>query len=177
MCGGSAVYGPVGSDGPVLASVDRVDEVFAHSCREVRAALPYLRRDRCWPVYDRDLLSCWVDRRLVLTGDAAHPMLQYFAQGACQALEDASCLAGQFTVHPDDWDRALRAYADARIGRTAQIQRKVRAWGELLHADGLLRDVRNTLFHDRDSADYRHVDWLHDHTEMSDLPLPPPLST
>jgi hypothetical protein len=38
-----------------------------------------------------------VDGRLVLTGDAAHPMLQYLAQDACQAIDDA-CLGDQDTL-------------------------------------------------------------------------------
>ena len=41
---------------------------------------------------DRDPVDVWVDGRVALLGDAAHPMLQYAAQGACQALEDAVLL-------------------------------------------------------------------------------------
>ena len=44
-------------------------------------------------MYDRSPIPTWVDGRLALTGDAAHPMLQYLAQGACQAIEDAYTLA------------------------------------------------------------------------------------
>ena len=41
----------------------------------------------------------WVDGRVALLGDAAHPMLQYFAQGACQAMEDAVCLSHMLANH------------------------------------------------------------------------------
>lgn len=41
------------------------------------------------------------------------------------------------------------------------IQHRVRSWGELLYADGLLRDVRNALLQDRSPTDYRHLDWLY----------------
>jgi salicylate hydroxylase len=106
-----------------------------------------------------------VDRRLALTGDAAHPMLQYLAQGACQALEDADCLATQVAKHTTTgeigWDAALRTYNDTRARRTAQVQRTVRSWGGLWHADGMLRAVRNALLHDREPADYRYIDWLY----------------
>jgi len=144
---------------------DELDAAFAKACEEVRSALPFLWRDRCWRMYDREPIERWVDRRLALTGDAAHPMLQYLAQGACQALEDADCLATQVAKHTLDgeieWDAALRAYNNTRARRAAQVQRTVRFWGDLWHADGLLRAVRNALLRDRDPADYRYIDWLY----------------
>jgi len=144
---------------------DELDAAFASACEEVCSALPFLWRDRCWRMYDREPLERWVDRRLALTGDAAHPMLQYLAQGACQALEDADCLATQITKHSTNgeirWDAALRAYNDTRARRTAQVQRTARAWGDLWHADGMLRAVRNALLRDRDPSDYRYIDWLY----------------
>jgi salicylate hydroxylase len=144
---------------------DELDDAFAGTCDAVRAALSNLWRDRWWRMYDREPIGNWVDGRLVLTGDAAHPMLQYLAQGACQALEDADCLAGQVCeqVGADalDWDRALRGYAELRTVRTARVQRTARHWGELWHCDGLVRSVRNALLIDRDPADYRYIDWLY----------------
>ena len=144
---------------------DELDAAFASTCEEARSALPFLWRDRCWRMYDREPIERWVDRRLVLTGDAAHPMLQYLAQGACQALEDADCLATQVAKHTTTgeigWDAALRVYNDMRARHTAQVQCTVRSWGDLWHADGLLRAVRNALLRDRDPADYRFIDWLY----------------
>jgi salicylate hydroxylase len=144
---------------------DELDDAFAGSCAAVLAALPRLWRDRCWRMYDREPTDSWVDRRLALTGDAAHPMLQYLAQGACQALEDADCLAALADKHTCsagvDWDAALRGYAEVRTVRTAQVQRTARTWGELWHCDGLFRSVRNALLRDRDPADYRYIDWLY----------------
>jgi salicylate hydroxylase len=46
---------------------------------------------RRWVLCDRDLVDTWVDGRAALLGDAAHPMLQYAAQGACMALETRWC--------------------------------------------------------------------------------------
>ena len=43
----------------------------------------------------------WVDGRVALLGDAAHPMLQYFAQGACMAMEDAVCLSHMLGSHEE----------------------------------------------------------------------------
>jgi len=144
---------------------DELDAAFAATCDRIQAALPNLWRDRWWRMYDREPITTWVDGRLALTGDAAHPMLQYLAQGACQALEDAAQLAEQATkaraADGTDWDRALAAYAEIRTVRTARVQRTVRQWGDLWHCDGLFRATRNALLRDRDPGDYRYVDWLY----------------
>src|SRR5882757_1305363 len=91
---------------------EELEEVFAGCCPEVRRGLASLWRDRRWPMYDRLPIPNWVNGRLALTGDAAHPMLQYLAQGACQAIEDAHCLAGEATARPHpgeaDWETALK---------------------------------------------------------------------
>ncbi|MBB5159455.1 FAD-dependent monooxygenase [Saccharopolyspora phatthalungensis] len=144
---------------------DELDAAFAATCDPVRAALPNLWRDRWWRMYDREPIDAWIDGRLALTGDAAHPMLQYLAQGACQAIEDAECLAEYVGKHTadtgTDWDAALVGYAETRSARTARVQRAARQWGDLWHCDGLFRATRNALLTDRDPADYRHIDWLY----------------
>jgi 3-hydroxybenzoate 6-monooxygenase len=144
---------------------DELKAAFAGTCDRVRAALPNLWQDRCWRMYDREPIAGWVRGRLAVTGDAAHPMLQYLAQGACQALEDAECLATQVGkqggTDARDWDAALADYADIRTVRTARVQRTARDWGDLWHCDGLFRSVRNALLTDRDPADYRYIDWLY----------------
>ena len=62
-----------------------LDEAFSVCCPQVREATGFLWRDRWWPMYDREPLAGWTRGRVALLGDAAHPMLQYLAQGACQA--------------------------------------------------------------------------------------------
>ncbi|WP_432001007.1 FAD-dependent monooxygenase [Streptomyces sioyaensis] len=144
---------------------EELDAAFSGTCEQVQRGLTFLWRDRNWPMYDRAPIPSWVDGRIALTGDAAHPMLQYLAQGACQALEDAHCLVGEITKLSDatepDWPGALRAFQATRTQRTAQVQSAARVWGETWHVDGFARALRNTLFRDRDPADYRHIDWLY----------------
>ena len=77
---------------------------------------------KLWVLCDRDPVERWVDGRVALLGDAAHPMLQYFAQGACMAMEDAVCLSQMLGDHPDDHAAALEAYRAQRLLRTARVQ-------------------------------------------------------
>jgi salicylate hydroxylase len=145
---------------------EELDAVFAGACEPVRRGLASLWRDRRWPMYDRLPIDTWVSGRLALTGDAAHPMLQYLAQGACQAIEDAHCLsteAAKTAVDGTvDWDTALAAYQGLRTARTARVQTTARMWGDMWHVDGVARMLRNALFTDRDRAtDHTYVDWLY----------------
>lgn len=149
---------------------DELDGAFENCCGYVRESLVMTRRDRFWPMYDRAPIDHWVRGRLGLLGDAAHPMLQYLAQGACQALEDAYVIADEVARYSTpgadgrarvDWTAAMESAARRRYPRTARIQRAARTWGESWHLDGVGRLVRNELFMARDTADLSRVDWLY----------------
>ena len=147
---------------------NELDGAFVDSCPAVVDGLASLWRDRQWRMHDREPIANWVDGRVVLAGDAAHPMLQYLAQGACQAIEDAACLADQVASHrcgPSpgsiDWSGALASYNAIRTVRTARVQRTARTWGDIWHVDGVARQLRNELFADRRPDDFKHVDWLY----------------
>ncbi|MEQ4722504.1 FAD-dependent oxidoreductase [Nonomuraea sp. B19D2] len=138
---------------------DEVDDAFSHCCEHVRKSLVSLWRDKYWPMYDRAPATRWTDGRLGLLGDAAHPMLQYLAQGACQAIEDAHTVTA--LAEQGDWPTALIATQDARAVRTGQVQSAARVWGEIWHVDGIARLLRNELLIGRDPQDHRHIDWLY----------------
>jgi len=78
-----------------------------------------------WALYDREPSTTWRNGLVALLGDAAHPMLPFMAQGACQAIEDAAilgrCLEG---AGPDRQSiaRALATYEATRIERATRIQ-------------------------------------------------------
>jgi 3-hydroxybenzoate 6-monooxygenase len=104
---------------------------------------------KAWVTCDRDPIEAWVDGRVALLGDAAHPMLQYFAQGACMALEDAVCLAGQLEETPHDIARALERYRDARLLRTTRVQLQSRELGNhVYHPAGAHALLRNQMIRD-----------------------------
>jgi 2-polyprenyl-6-methoxyphenol hydroxylase-like FAD-dependent oxidoreductase len=145
---------------------EELDESFVPACDHVRTALSSIQRNARWPMYDREPLDNWRAGRTVLLGDAAHPMLQYLAQGACQALLDGSALAQSLAAAREagsDVESALETYQQERIAPTARVQRQARIWGELWHADGLLESLRDVYLRDRDPADQRFVAPIYSH--------------
>lgn len=119
---------------------------------------------RRWVLCDRDPVEKWTDGRAVLLGDAAHPMLQYFAQGACMAVEDGVVLA-QALAENDGHEAALATYVDARLLRTAQIQLQSRVIGDhIYHPVGAHAALRNMIMGAKSSETYYgHLEWLYGH--------------
>ncbi len=156
---------------------EELDARFGRGCEPVRAAAELIARDRRWPMYDRPPVARWTRNRVALLGDAAHPMLQYLAQGACQALEDAVALADALAAH-DDVLAGLAAYTAARAARTARVQTTARAWGDLWHLDpGPELERRDALLRARAPDDYSETDWLYANPAPSDLARISPAGT
>ena len=152
----------------VPVTKDEVREGFAHIAERPRQIIESADDWKLWVLCDRDPQATWVDRRVALLGDAAHPMLQYMAQGACMALEDAVCLSDMMERYGSDIEAALVAYGDARVPRTARVQMSSRLIGEhVYHPDGAQRLVRNAALHARTPDDhYRSLDWLYGGTGL-----------
>ncbi|MBJ7906813.1 3-hydroxybenzoate 6-monooxygenase [Streptomyces sp. DSM 110735] len=116
-----------------------------------------------WVLCDRDPVERWTDGRVALLGDAAHPMLQYAAQGACMALEDA-VLIGQLLAEAEgDVPQLLEKYNAERYERTAKVQQVARAMGEqLYHPAGEAAAARNSMLSAFTIDElYDEVEWLH----------------
>ena len=143
---------------------EELDEAFRGCCPQVREATGFLWRDRWWPMYDREPLDGWTRGRVALLGDAAHPMLQYLAQGACQAIEDADALARALAACPGPnlVGRALAGYQAERAPHAARVQRTARTWGDIWHVGGVAALLRDELFRRRPADDYSYTDWLYD---------------
>jgi salicylate hydroxylase len=75
-----------------------------------------------WGLYDRDALESWTEGRVGLVGDAAHPMLPTYGQGAAQAFEDAAALGKCFELHGTDIYSALLHYERVRYYRATRFQ-------------------------------------------------------
>lgn len=151
------------------SSGDELRSAYENCVPQVREATEHIWTDRNWPMFDREPVTRWADGRMVMLGDAAHPMLQYLAQGACQALEDADELAFLARKHvldptapgPAAWPTVLSEFVNVRAPRTAEVQTRARVWGESWHVDGIGRVLRNELFRRRDTKDHRYLDWLY----------------
>jgi salicylate hydroxylase len=116
-----------------------------------------------WVLCDREPTTNWQDGRAVLLGDAAHPMLQYFAQGACMAMEDAVCLALMVERHGDELERAFADYNRIRMPRTGRVQFGSRLLGEYVyHPSGGRALVRNATMQAKSAEDwFDELEWLY----------------
>jgi 2-polyprenyl-6-methoxyphenol hydroxylase-like FAD-dependent oxidoreductase len=125
-------------------SDEEVMKGFSHVHERAQEIIRHGKNWRLWVLCDRDPAEQWVDGRVALLGDAAHPMLQYFAQGACQAMEDAVCLSHMLAQH--DYATALQRYRAQRFPRTARVQLMSRAIGEhIYHPAGEHARLRNAI--------------------------------
>ncbi len=181
---------------------DELDAAFAAMTGNIQRGLPLMWRDRWWRMFDRDPVMTWVYGRIALLGDAAHPPLQYIAQGAIMAIEDGYVLAEHLAAnsgaaadthgtaadthgtgadthgtgadtHGTGVDRALAAYQAVRAEHCRRVVETSRAWGALWHLDGAKRERRNEILRARDPRDYRFVDWLYSVTALTPAEEPP----
>src|SRR5260221_7171929 len=141
---------------------------FAHVHERAREIIRRGKNWRLWVLCDRDPTERWIDGRVALLRDAAHPMLQYFAQGACQAMEDAVCLSHMLS-HYDDQAAALEAYRAQRFPRTAKVQMLSRAIGEhIYHPAGEHARIRNAIMRAKTQEDYfSDLTWLYGGTGLA----------
>ena len=140
---------------------DELEEVVSRAAPRVRDMLRYFARDRNWVLHDREPAANWTAGRATLLGDAAHPTLQYLAQGANMAIEDGVVLAEKVAAAGDDYNRAFLAYQRERMNRTARVVLSSRFFGEYFHVDGGARELRNELARGRDPENSWEIDWLY----------------
>ncbi|MEW2399385.1 FAD-dependent oxidoreductase [Streptomyces sp. NPDC046862] len=155
---------------------DELDRAFEGMCGQIQRGLPLMWRDRRWRMVDRDPVTHWVSGRIALLGDAAHPPLQYMAQGAVMAIEDGWVLAEHVGAQRArrshgssgvDWGSALGAYEAVRPEHCRRVVLTAREWGRLWHHDGTERLRRNALLRARDTYDYAFTDWIYGPTALS----------
>src|SRR5882672_7701472 len=146
-----------------VASPSEVLPQFAHYCEKP------LKLMRTPPQFTRWILRCrepvdnWIQGRVALLGDAAHLMLQYMAQGAAMAMEDAVALGVACDAADGDFERAFKRYQEMRRVRASRVQISANSLiGQIFHVpDGLQREVRNDIFRGRvPERYYDALEWV-----------------
>jgi salicylate hydroxylase len=151
---------------------------FADKCEAVRTLLQKVNSWKMWVLCDRPAIKNWSKGRITLLGDAAHPMLQYLAQGGNTAMEDAVCLANQIEAMSDDYEAAFKKYQELRYLRTARVQLMARVFGEIYHASGVNRELRNKVLREWGEQGGVDMSWLYGEQpglpHVDNVPMPEP---
>jgi len=143
-------------------SREEVESYFTEISPRPRRLLDLPKSWRRWATADREPIGRWSFGRVPLLGDAAHPMMQYLAQGACMALEDAVTLGEALEAEGGDIEAGFARYEKARVARTARVVLWTREMGRIYHARGVERLVRNDMWRGRTPERYYDaVEWLY----------------
>ncbi len=146
-----------------LATPQEALPFFAHYCDQVMKLMRTPKEFRRWMLLYRQPVDNWTQGRVALLGDAAHFMLQYMAQGAAMAMEDAVALGVAPEEAGGDFPQAFRAYQDMRIVRASRVQLSANTLvGMIFHVpDGLERLVRNDIYRGRSAERYYDaLEWV-----------------
>lgn len=115
---------------------------FERAAPALRALVGAPDRWLLWSLFDLPS-SALARGRIVLIGDAGHPVLPFLAQGAALAIEDAARLAEALSAAPVA--EALRAFERERLPRVRRVQREARRNGRIYHAGGIVAAGRNLV--------------------------------
>src|SRR6516165_5589426 len=143
------------------APPEEVLPLFTKNCDKPLSILRVPKSFKRWMLRFRDPVENWTQGPVTLLGDAAHLMLQYFAQGAAQSMEDAIALAAAADATDGDFTAAFQRYQAMRLVRASRVQISSQLLGLLYHASGAARLVRNDLYQGRPAERYYDaLDWI-----------------
>ena len=143
------------------APPEEVLPLFTKNCDKPLSILRVPKSFKRWMLRFRDPVENWTLGPVTLLGDAAHLMLQYFAQGAAQSMEDAIALAAAADATDGDFPAAFHRYQEMRLVRASRVQISSQLLGLLYHAAGAARLVRNDLYQGRSAERYYDaLDWI-----------------
>lgn len=146
---------------PSYGGVDEFKAAYTDCAPEIKDMLKYFSLDKNWLLHDVLPATHWTDGNVTLLGDSAHATLQYLAQGAIMAMEDAVVLADEVAQHPDDIHQAFLNYQAQRLNRTARVISTARLFGSIVHARAGERLLRNDFAKSRDVNVPWEIDWLY----------------
>ncbi|KAE8346126.1 hypothetical protein BDV24DRAFT_158923 [Aspergillus arachidicola] len=110
---------------------------------------------KIWPLLDMPTLDSWVQGRLAVLGDAAHPFLPYRGAGGAMAIEDGISLAVMLHqgLSREDIPARLKLYEQARHDRATQVQEYTRESGRRQLPFSEVMPMMNYI--------YSHDEWEH----------------
>ena len=117
---------------------------------------------RQWPLYSTPAVPTWADGRVLLLGDAAHPILPYLAQGGAMAIEDAFVLAAAIATHRGDPTLIAQHYLSERQQRTNRVRAASEQNGAAYHMRGIQAIGRNAVLRTTPAhLLMRRYDWIY----------------
>jgi 6-hydroxynicotinate 3-monooxygenase len=75
-----------------------------------------------WPIFDRERNDHWSAGRVVLLGDACHPMRPFMGAGGAMAIEDGAILS-RCLAEREEPSEAFHQYETTRVERVGEVQR------------------------------------------------------
>ncbi|HUQ25922.1 MAG TPA: 3-hydroxybenzoate 6-monooxygenase [Burkholderiales bacterium] len=136
---------------------------FSHYCEKVLKLMRTPKEYRRWMLQYRQPVDNWSRGRVTLLGDAAHFMLQYMAQGAAMAMEDAVALGACADEADGDFEACFLSYQRKRLVRASRVQVSANSLvGQIFHVpDGVERLIRNDIYSGRSPERYYDaLDWI-----------------
>lgn len=97
---------------------------FGHFDPRIKKLIGMSSHIKRWPLFIHEPLPTWIHGRVLLIGDAAHPMLPFGGQGATMAMEDGAALGCLLKGCDNDGrlDKAIASFEALRLNRTARVQ-------------------------------------------------------
>ena len=153
----------------VKAPWEDLKQEFEGWCDKIQLIVDQADRNSCfrWALYNRPALESWHSNRVVLMGDAVHATLQYMAQGAVMAVEDAAVLT-RVLSSDEELPEALARYQRNRLPRTTRIVNESSANAKLFHheSESALREA----FARRGDIGKDRAQWLYSYQPLT-VPL------
>lgn len=159
----TAIGKPISEGHAEVASPEEVLPQFAHYCEKPLKLMRTPQKFTRWMLRYRDPVDNWIKGPVALLGDAAHLMLQYMAQGAAMAMEDAVALGVACDATPNDFEKAFKRYQDMRLVRASRVHISANSLvGQIFHVpDTVERLVRNQIFMGRKPERYYDaLEWV-----------------
>jgi len=148
--------------GEPAASAELLDR-FSGWAAEPRALVAIADAWSKWAVFERPALHTWSTGPVTLSGDAAHPILPFLAQGGAMAIEDAAVVADCLARCPDQPALAFETYEGLRRPRTQRVARESHFNGFLYHLRGPAAVARNLVLGRLTGEKLlTRYDWLYD---------------